>query len=255
MIRGDLGFTGIVISDDLGNAKQVAAWSPGARAVSFINAGGDMVLTVDASVIPAMVNAVTARAASDTVFRARVQAAVLRVLTVKAQYGLLGSRLPGDGLLRRSTKAALQRWLGITQTGNLDSTTIRALQARVGAPVTGTWGPASDGRNAGLPRALSRRRHDVEHPHCRRTAALPQHSALSRVTPPAVGHWSPARARCGPATPHGRRNEPLKPTEPSRLGLGRHRELRPQDRTTRDSDSEAHVDRTPARGTSLTAGA
>ena len=29
MIRGDLGFTGVVISDDLGNAKQVAAWSPG----------------------------------------------------------------------------------------------------------------------------------------------------------------------------------------------------------------------------------
>ena len=90
MIRGDLGFTGIVISDDLGNAKQVARWSPGARAVDFISAGGDIVLTVNPSVIPAMVNAVTARAASDTVFRCRVQAAVLRVLTVKAQYGLLG---------------------------------------------------------------------------------------------------------------------------------------------------------------------
>lgn len=143
MIRGDLGFTGIVISDDLGAAKQVAAWSKGARAVTFINAGGDMVLTGDAPGIPAMVNAVTARAASDTVFRSRVQAAVLRVLTVKAQYGLLGSRLPVTGYFGAQTKAALQRWLGIKQTGNLDSTTIRALQARVGAPVTGTWGPAS----------------------------------------------------------------------------------------------------------------
>lgn len=30
MIRGDLGFGGIVVSDDLGNARQVAAWSYGA---------------------------------------------------------------------------------------------------------------------------------------------------------------------------------------------------------------------------------
>ena len=226
-----------------------------ARAVGFINAGGDIVLTGNPYVIPAMVAAVTARAASDSVFRARVQAAVMRVLTVKAQYGLLAPRLPVTGYFGPLTKTALQRWLGISQTGVFDGATIRALQARIGAPVVGVWGPHSMAAHCRLPRPLSRRRHDVEHPHRRRTPALPRHPALSRVTPPAVGHWSPARARCGPATPHGRRNEPLKPTEPSRLGLGRHRELRPQDRTTRDSDSEAHVDRTPARGTSLTAGA
>ncbi|GAA2746346.1 hypothetical protein GCM10009868_31380 [Terrabacter aerolatus] len=143
MIRGDLGFTGVVVSDDIGNAKQVAAWSPGSRAVQFIGAGGDVVLTVNPSVIPAMVGAVTARAASDSVFRSRVQAAVLRVLTVKAQYGLLAQRLPVTGYLGSLTKTALQRWLGIAQTGVLDSATIRALQARTGAPVTGTWGARS----------------------------------------------------------------------------------------------------------------
>jgi beta-N-acetylhexosaminidase len=143
MIRGDLGFSGIVISDDLGNAKQLAAWSPGARAVGFISAGGDVVLTVNPSVIPAMVNAVTARAASDSVFRGRVQAAVLRVLTVKARYGLLSPRLPVTGSFGALTKTALQRWLGITQTGVFDSATIRSLQARIGAPVVGVWGPRS----------------------------------------------------------------------------------------------------------------
>lgn len=143
MIRGDLGFSGIVISDDLGNARQVAVWSPGARAIGVINAGGDMVLTVNPSVIPAMVKAVSARAASDSVFRAKVQAAVLRVLTVKAQYGLLASRLPVTGTFGPLTKTALQRWLGIAQTGVFDAATIRALQARVGAPVVGVWGPRS----------------------------------------------------------------------------------------------------------------
>ncbi|WP_020144365.1 glycoside hydrolase family 3 N-terminal domain-containing protein [Terracoccus sp. 273MFTsu3.1] len=143
MIRGDLGFTGVVISDDLGNAKQVAAWSPGARAVGFINAGGDVVLTGNPSVVPAMVAAVTARAASDSVFRGRVQTAVMRVLTVKAQYGLLAPRLPVTGYFGPLTKTALQRWLGIAQTGVFDSATIRALQARVGAPVVGVWGPRS----------------------------------------------------------------------------------------------------------------
>jgi beta-N-acetylhexosaminidase len=89
MLRGALGFTGVVISDDLGQARQVAAWSPAARAVRFISAGGDMVLTVTPTVIPAMVKAVMARAASDAVFRAKVNAAVLRVLTAKQQLGLL----------------------------------------------------------------------------------------------------------------------------------------------------------------------
>ncbi|WP_157623388.1 glycoside hydrolase family 3 N-terminal domain-containing protein [Terrabacter sp. Root85] len=143
MIRRDLGFTGVVISDDLGNAKQVAAWSPGARAVGFISAGGDVVLTGNPYVVPAMVAAVTARAASDGVFRARVQAAVMRVLTVKAQYGLLAPRLPVTGYFGPLTKTALQRWLGISQTGVFDGATIRALQVRIGAPVVGVWGPHS----------------------------------------------------------------------------------------------------------------
>ncbi len=143
MIRGDLGFSGVVVSDDLGNAKQVAAWSPGARAVGFIDAGGDLVLTVNPYVIPAMVKAVSARAASNTVFRGRVQAAVMRVLTVKAQYGLLAPRLPVTGYFGPLTKAALQRWLGISQTSVFDSATIRALQARIGAAVVGVWGPRS----------------------------------------------------------------------------------------------------------------
>ena len=55
----------------------------------FIDAGGDLVLTVDASVIPAMVRAVTARMASSPAFARKVDAAALRVLTAKQRMGLL----------------------------------------------------------------------------------------------------------------------------------------------------------------------
>jgi beta-N-acetylhexosaminidase len=143
MIRGDLGFSGVVVSDDLGNARQVQALSPGSRAVSFIGAGGDLVLTVNPAVIPAMVASVSARYSSNAAFRAQVNAATLRVLTAKANLGLLGSRLSVDGHLGPATITALQRWLGVTRTGQLTAVTVRALQTRIGTPADGVWGAKS----------------------------------------------------------------------------------------------------------------
>ena len=90
ILRGDLGFNGVVISDDLGAAAQVSGYPLGDRAVRFIAAGGDMVLTVDASDASAMTAAVLARAQSDSAFRAKVNAAALRVLQAKQRFGLLG---------------------------------------------------------------------------------------------------------------------------------------------------------------------
>src|SRR4051794_3857161 len=89
LVRRQLGFTGVVLSDDLGSAKQVARWTPGQRATMFLDAGGDMVLTVDPSLVPAMVQAVTTRMASSPAFARKVDAAALRVLTVKHRMGLL----------------------------------------------------------------------------------------------------------------------------------------------------------------------
>jgi beta-N-acetylhexosaminidase len=89
VLRGDLGFTGVVISDDLGNAKQVARWTPGARAVDFVRAGGDMVLTVNGALLQPMYAAVLAKAVADPVFRARVDNAALHVLTAKEHLGVL----------------------------------------------------------------------------------------------------------------------------------------------------------------------
>jgi beta-N-acetylhexosaminidase len=89
VLRKDLHFKGVVISDDLGGARQVTSWSPANRAVVFIAAGGDMVLTVDPSVVPAMYDTVLAYARANPTFRNLVNQAALRVLTAKQQRGLI----------------------------------------------------------------------------------------------------------------------------------------------------------------------
>jgi beta-N-acetylhexosaminidase len=90
MLRGDLGFTGVAISDDVGGAKQVSGYSVGARAVRFIAAGGDMVLTVVASQAATMTAALLARAQHKPSFKRKIDAAALRVLQAKQARGLLG---------------------------------------------------------------------------------------------------------------------------------------------------------------------
>lgn len=44
MLRGDLRFDGVVISDDLGATAAVASIPPGTRAIDFLDAGGDMII-------------------------------------------------------------------------------------------------------------------------------------------------------------------------------------------------------------------
>lgn len=83
MLRGDLGFDGVVISDDLSNAEQVAKWTPAERAVKFLSAGGDMVLAVDPTQIPLMHEAVLRKYKKNEKFAAKVDASVERILAAK----------------------------------------------------------------------------------------------------------------------------------------------------------------------------
>jgi beta-N-acetylhexosaminidase len=89
MLRGDLGYRGVIISDDLGAAAQVRNVPAGQRAIRFVAAGGDVVLTVDASLAGAMTHALIARARNSAAFRRRVDAAALTVLQAKQAAGLL----------------------------------------------------------------------------------------------------------------------------------------------------------------------
>lgn len=84
VLRGDLGFDGVVISDDVSAATAVKQWSPGERAVKFVDAGGDMVLaSALPSVVPEMVDALVAKANDDPEFATKVAVACHRIVLAK----------------------------------------------------------------------------------------------------------------------------------------------------------------------------
>jgi len=89
MLRNALGFGGVIISDDLGATAAVASIPPATRAIDFLSAGGDMIISKTAAPADAMVQAIRARVAADASFRQRVDDAALRVLKAKQAYGLL----------------------------------------------------------------------------------------------------------------------------------------------------------------------
>ena len=89
MLRTSLGFGGVIISDDLGDTVAVASIPPATRAIDFLSAGGDMIISKTSAPADAMVQAIRARVAADANFRQRVDDAALRVLKAKQAYGLL----------------------------------------------------------------------------------------------------------------------------------------------------------------------
>jgi beta-N-acetylhexosaminidase len=89
MLRRELGFGGVVMSDDLGSAVAVGGIPPAERAVDFVQAGGDMIVSKTAGPADAMAGALVARAGADPVFHRRVDEATLRVLEAKQASGLL----------------------------------------------------------------------------------------------------------------------------------------------------------------------
>ncbi|HEX3259104.1 MAG TPA: glycoside hydrolase family 3 N-terminal domain-containing protein [Pseudonocardia sp.] len=89
LLRTQLGFAGVVISDDLGRAVAVAAVPAAQRAVRFVAAGGDLVLTVDPQTAGPMIDALVAKAATDPEFAAALIASARRVLDLKHAQGLL----------------------------------------------------------------------------------------------------------------------------------------------------------------------
>ncbi|XVU22134.1 glycoside hydrolase family 3 N-terminal domain-containing protein [Actinoplanes sp. CA-054009] len=89
LLRGKLGFQGLVISDDLGAAVAASTLPPVERAVRFVAAGGDMVLTIIPSNAKPMSAALIDRAEKDQAFRVRLDDATRHVLRAKERAGLL----------------------------------------------------------------------------------------------------------------------------------------------------------------------
>ena len=89
LLRNQLGFDGLVITDDLSNAVQVQAWSPGQRAVLALAAGNDLVLANEPTQIPEMISEVLQKAKSDQEFAEKINQASSRVMKVKEQMKLV----------------------------------------------------------------------------------------------------------------------------------------------------------------------
>jgi beta-N-acetylhexosaminidase len=97
LLRGRLGFTGVVTTDDVGAAAALADVPVGERAVRFVQAGGDQVLTVRPGDVSPMVAALAAEAAGDPEFSGRLEESARRVLALKAARGLVRCDAPPTG--------------------------------------------------------------------------------------------------------------------------------------------------------------
>lgn len=93
MLRGDLGFRGVVITDDLAMQGATGGGSPARAAVEAVEAGADLLLISSvpqqqADAYDAVVEAVE----SGEIPRSRIEKSVGRLLEVKQRYDLRGER-------------------------------------------------------------------------------------------------------------------------------------------------------------------
>ena len=87
MIRGDLDFRGVVISDDLA-AKAMQDLSPGTRVIDFVRAGGDLAILGDPTIAESAANDLVAETERSDSFSALVTASATRVVELKERRGL-----------------------------------------------------------------------------------------------------------------------------------------------------------------------
>ena len=89
VLRDSLNFTGVVISDDLGATAAVANIAPADRAINFLSAGGDLIISKTVAPANLMAAAISAKAAVGGAFKTRVDDAALRILRAKVAFGLV----------------------------------------------------------------------------------------------------------------------------------------------------------------------
>jgi len=90
LLRGDYGFQGVVMSDDLDATLPAGGADPGPAALAALRAGDDLLyISGSASEHRAAYAAVLAAARTGAPLRARIHSALLRVLSLKARYGIL----------------------------------------------------------------------------------------------------------------------------------------------------------------------
>jgi beta-N-acetylhexosaminidase len=87
MLRKDLRFSGVVISDDLA-AAAMRVLPAEERARRFISSGGDLIIVGNARVATRMADAIKDEASDDSAFEKRVTESAARVVAMKERRGL-----------------------------------------------------------------------------------------------------------------------------------------------------------------------
>lgn len=89
LLRDRMGFDGLVITDDIGNAKAVAAVPVAERATRLLEAGGDVLVNADPSITGQLVDAIEDWAAEGPENEQRVRESAMRMLALKEHLGML----------------------------------------------------------------------------------------------------------------------------------------------------------------------
>ena len=89
LLREQLGFDGLVVTDDIGAAVAVADVPVAERATRTLEAGGDVVLTADPSLTGQLVDAIEQWAGDSPEQEQRVRESAERMLALKEHLGLL----------------------------------------------------------------------------------------------------------------------------------------------------------------------
>ena len=92
LLRQQLHFQGVIVSDDLGAAAAVAGLTPATRGLDFLAAGGDLITSQSLPAAITMDQAILAETGRHPAFRATVNSAVRRVLDAKQAYHLMPCR-------------------------------------------------------------------------------------------------------------------------------------------------------------------
>lgn len=88
ILRGELGFDRVVISDDLGAAAAVRNVPVAERGTRFLTAGGDLVINANPRTVGAMISHTVAAAEADPSLEAQLTDSAARVLSLKESVGI-----------------------------------------------------------------------------------------------------------------------------------------------------------------------
>ena len=105
LLRGELGYRGVVVTDDLLMRGLRARHAPREAAVRALAAGADLLMVSDASVLPAIHGGIVEAVRSGGLDAARLDAAVRRVLVLKARFRM-GESPAIEGAWREALGAA-----------------------------------------------------------------------------------------------------------------------------------------------------